>query len=271
MKNDIRLYEKMPVEVNHFPIRLLHMNESFLAPHWHEHIELIYMLNGECDFTCGKNTYPVKAHDLIVVNGNDIHFFENAENNPAEYYCIIISPEFFSDVVFKNVIFASHIKNDDCISDCFHAIYSEYREKKEGYDIALKGYASILFAHLIRNYKIASFNDSTYGSYMDNLERINKVISYIEENYPEKITAQILSEMTYLSEGYFYHYFKNTVGTSLNDYINKVRIKKAANMLKSTDASVTEIAASVGYGDINYFSRIFKKIMKVSPSGFRSR
>lgn len=42
-------------------------------------------------------------------------------------------------------------------------------------------------------------------------------------------------------------------------------------MLKSTDASVTEIAASVGYGDINYFSRIFKKIMKVSPSGFRSR
>ena len=106
MKNDIRLYEKMPVEVNHFPIRLLHMNESFLAPHWHEHIELIYMLNGECDFTCGKNTYPVKAHDLIVVNGNDIHFFENAENNPAEYYCIIISPEFFSDVVFKNVIFA---------------------------------------------------------------------------------------------------------------------------------------------------------------------
>ena len=63
---------------------------------------------------------------------------------------------------------------------------------------------------------------------------------------------------------------KKAVGKSATEYINEYRIEKASILLKNTDESVSRVATDVGYDDLNYFSRIFKRIMGMSPVKYRA-
>ena len=75
--------------------------------------------------------------------------------------------------------------------------------------------------------------------------------------------------MCFLSESYLCRFFKNAMGVSITSYINKIRVEKAAILLKNTDESVTDIAFNVGFSDLNYFSRTFKKIMNCTPKEYK--
>lgn len=271
MRNDIALYEKIPAENNSFPIRLFRGSTNYLPYHWHEHLEILYVLNGECDFFCGRKSFKIKKSDIIIVNGNELHHFENDITSPIEYYCIMINPDFFSDIKFENTIFISDIGNDKCAERYIKEAVFEQSRAADGYDLKIKALISLLIVHLMRNYKITDMSNSAYDTYTEKLRKLNAVLNFIDNNYAEKISAKELSELAYMSEGYFHHYFKKVVGLTLTDYINNLRIKKAANMIKNTNASITEIALSSGYSDINYFSRVFKKIMKLTPTEYKNK
>lgn len=65
--------------------------------------------------------------------------------------------------------------------------------------------------------------------------------------------------------------FKERIGQSLPSYLNSIRIKKAAELLKNPDLSITEIAYFVGFGSVEHFIRIFKEVYGVSPKEYRRR
>jgi two-component system response regulator YesN len=73
----------------------------------------------------------------------------------------------------------------------------------------------------------------------------------------------------HLSEGYFCQIFKEATGKSAMQYLHEIRVEKAEEMLRSTTATVSEIADCCGFTDPNYFSRIFKKIKGVTPGSLR--
>lgn len=98
-----------------------------------------------------------------------------------------------------------------------------------------------------------------------------QVISYIQEYYGEPITLDSLAEIFNFSAYHLSSLFKEYTGISPIDYLIRVRLEYATGLLTSTEASVGEIAASVGYKDVYYFSRIFKKRKGVSPAHFRTR
>lgn len=79
----------------------------------------------------------------------------------------------------------------------------------------------------------------------------------------------MLSGLVHLSEGYFCNVFKETMGMTATEYINGLRVKRAADLLTATDMSVTEAALCSGFSDLNYFSRVFKKQMGVTPNSVR--
>ncbi|KTD86706.1 AraC family transcriptional regulator [Paenibacillus etheri] len=98
-----------------------------------------------------------------------------------------------------------------------------------------------------------------------------QVITYIQEYYAEPITLDSLAEVFNFSAYHLSSLFKEYTGMSPIDYLIRFRLELATELLKSTDASVGEISASVGYKDVYYFSRIFKKRKGVSPAHFRTR
>ena len=100
-------------------------------------------------------------------------------------------------------------------------------------------------------------------------EALKSVLSYIDENYGNKIYIKDLASLMNLNEQYFSRFFKKTLGRTCVDYINDVRIRHAMKMLRTTDAPVLDIAYSCGFGNIGHFIQTFKKATGKKPLEYR--
>ncbi len=95
---------------------------------------------------------------------------------------------------------------------------------------------------------------------------------YISQNFSkETLSVKEISEYVYLSTSYVCTFFKNETGKTLNQYITDFRIEKAKQLLDDPRYRISNISSKVGYSDGNYFGKIFKKHIGVSPSEFRER
>jgi len=74
-----------------------------------------------------------------------------------------------------------------------------------------------------------------------------------------------------MNPSYLSYFFKEQTGENFIDYLNKVRIEKAKELLKDSSMSLSEIASQVGYSNAGYFNRIFKKIVGITPGQYRNR
>lgn len=109
-----------------------------------------------------------------------------------------------------------------------------------------------------------------YAKKSDNAKGvIRKACDYIELNYASDLSLDEVALHAGVSPHYLSKLFKKETGTGFVDYLTDVRLKEARELLETSDKSVKEIGALVGYPDQNYFSRIFKKQMKVSPTDYK--
>lgn len=100
-------------------------------------------------------------------------------------------------------------------------------------------------------------------------DTIEKIRIYIGRNYQKNLTQEFISCLFYLNRSYLSHLFKEKTGQKFVDYLNSVRIEKAKELLRSSDRKMYQIAKSVGYDNVKYFFRIFKKIEGVTPEQYR--
>jgi len=100
-------------------------------------------------------------------------------------------------------------------------------------------------------------------------ERINKVLSHIDFHLDEKQDLNSLAEMAFLSKFHFHRIMSSYLGESLAVYINRIKLEKAAILLKYSDNSVEKIAYTIGYETPTSFAKSFKKAFKVSPTNFK--
>lgn len=98
---------------------------------------------------------------------------------------------------------------------------------------------------------------------------VQKVINHINLNLDSQLSLKMLAEMCFISPSYLSNLFKQETGFTLTDYINTQRVQRAAYRLQTTSSSISTIAESVGILDVNYFTKIFKKIMGVTPTQYR--
>lgn len=94
-------------------------------------------------------------------------------------------------------------------------------------------------------------------------------IEYIHQHYQEDLNLNKLAEMEHYNVNYYSEWFKKQVGVNPKDYIQKLRIDQAKELLASTKYSITEIASQVGYQHSSSFCRVFKMLEAVSPTEFR--
>ena len=101
------------------------------------------------------------------------------------------------------------------------------------------------------------------------IENLKKVLSYINENYSSPIRLDELSSLVNLSTQYFCRYFKENIGKTATEYINEIRIEKAAASLLETNDKIITIAQDAGFDNIGYFIRRFRQAKGVTPSEYR--
>ena len=98
---------------------------------------------------------------------------------------------------------------------------------------------------------------------------ISLVKSFLDEHYSEKLSLESVASHFFIDKHYLARLFKEQYGVTLVTYLQQVRITHAKRMLRFTDKSIEEIGLECGIGELNYFSRVFKKLEGVSPSEFR--
>ena len=98
---------------------------------------------------------------------------------------------------------------------------------------------------------------------------IEKTITYINENYSEDLTREDIAAYIGISPNYLGKHFKSYTGQKIGDYINSLRITKAAERLKDTSENVTEIAYAVGFSSLRSFYRVFQKHMNITAKEYR--
>ena len=266
--NNTTLYEKIPSLENNFAVKIRHYKTTKpLIPHWHEHLEMFYALSGECCFFCDGRPFSVKKGELVVVNPAEIHSFNVTDG--VEYISILIYPDFFKDIVFDGVLISNHIPYDGYIVGCLGEIQSEMNSEQAGSDMMLKSHTYRLMAYLLRNYTSTIISEREHAARVAKLARLNTVIEHISTNYSYTITTRDLAAMCFLSEEHFCRFFKGAMGKSVTEYVNGYRVEKATVLLKNTSDNISEIAREVGFEDLNYFSRVFKRIMGISPGKYR--
>lgn len=127
----------------------------------------------------------------------------------------------------------------------------------------------ILIAKLCTIY--ANRNASNQKSRNDEDLALMRAISYIHENYGERISISDLAHETHLSKSSFLRKFISVCNMPPNEYIIQKRLEVAITLLKNTDIPLGEIAERVGFYDFSHFSRTFKRLKGITPSEYRKK
>lgn len=265
---DIKFYERVSPIKNNFQVKFMEMkNKTGLTPHWHEHLEMLYFLEGQCRCYCDGKRSDVYVGDLLVINSTEIHTFTT--DKPVTFYCVLTSPSFWEDIRFSDVILKNRIPADPFVKECMEGIRDNARSNALESDMLVKSYNYRLLAYLVKNYRETDIDKNRLDS--DKCAQLDKIFSYIGKHFNEKLTTSQLASMCYLSEGYFCRFFKKATGRTVAEYITEVRVEKASVMLRSTDSTIADIAFNTGFDDANYFARVFRKTTGFSPSCYRKK
>lgn len=284
---DISLHEVPCGHNNIFPV-IIDLQKydkpgSVFKEHWHEHIEFLYVQSGQGVFECNHVPYNVKSGDLILVNSSELHCGYSISNEIA-YYCIIVDPAFmqssllsvsdvkyFTHITQNLILFNNRIEGDSELIECIRMITVEFEKREIGYELSVKAYLDRILVLLIRRHLQAMLSPMDNISRKNEIERLSSVFTHIEDNYQEEISGRELARMASISLYHFSRLFKKVTSMTITQYVNSVRIRHAAEILCDSDMNITETALAAGFNDANYFTRIFKKYMGVSPTTFKSQ
>lgn len=223
--------------------------------HSHPYIEMIFFLEGKMKLTAAGSNLNASMYDTLVYPANCIHQDgKNLEMN-CEIICLWVDiPELKLDKIIL-----MHERNRN-IRDLFLFVYNEqHRENPMPYMIedALK----LLLMTILRDQSEIPEGEQFLG----------QVIQYIDRHYNEKITLEQLAKRTHISKSYLTRRFRQFTGETIVNYINKLRVQYAREMLVNSEKNITEIAWAVGFDSPKYFHRVFKKETGESPAAFRRR
>ncbi|KWX86291.1 hypothetical protein AMQ83_19745 [Paenibacillus riograndensis] len=98
-----------------------------------------------------------------------------------------------------------------------------------------------------------------------------EIVKYIEQNYPSDLSLQEVAGKFYVSREYISRKFKQEYGINFSDYIGSVRIEKAKLLLQNPNLKLSQISEMVGFHDVKYFSKVFKKQAGLSPKDYRAQ
>ena len=154
-------------------------------------------------------------------------------------------------------------ENHEIYLDLFTRLEKEWIYKKPGYLARCKSMLYGIIA-LLQQYQYSQQVPATLQN------RIRKAVAYLEDHYADDtLSIGLLARQCGMSEAYFRRCFREIYALSPLQYINMIRLNRAKDLLNAGSLPIGEIAGQVGFGDIYYFSKAFKREAGCSPSDYR--
>lgn len=267
----MELYQKIAMDDLEFPAYVciddFEKEGQYFFLHWHEHLELHYVLEGNPIFHIGQREEQLhtKPGDLVIVNSNKLHVGFCNGKRVRVLVTIFDLADFSKELKGQGFVFQSLVQGDTSVGKFMDALWEECCQEQIGYQLGRKGILMQLVTYLIRNYATEQLDKRESVRRKKQLQLLSTTIKYVEEHYAETISTSQLAQLVSLSESRFNHLFKENMGVSPTQYINGVRLQKAMMLLQRGEITVSEVSAAVGFGDYNYFGRMFRRYFGCTP------
>ena len=245
--------------------------------HQHSYFELIYVLQGSAIRKMTDAQIPVSAGDYYVSNPLSAHGYEDTQE--FEIISCLFLPE-TCDTALKdcpsisgllsNKILRFGVAVDMPIADrvfhdtdgsvrrLFKKMEQEYADQATGYEEMLRCYLIEALVRAVRACETLSSHDA-----------VTATMEYLKAHYKEPLSLAVLSPLVGYTPQYLSSLFSRTVGISIQEFLQRLRIEEACKLLAQTQLPTAEIAAAVGYQDTRHFSKLFRRFQGISPKEYR--
>lgn len=245
--------------------------ETF-GPHKHLRIEINYVKKGNCVLHLENESISFAENEMMIICSNVEHTFE-AGSEDTTLMQLEFLPEIFSRfnpvgheeeselapvTIFSEENRLIKIVNNVRIMRSVQRIVNEMNQKNKYYEYLVVMYYAELLILIYRYLDEAYLPICTHDS-------LKKAISYIRLNYQTEISITDVATYTGIGERYLRKLFSQYLNLSPLDYLNQIRINKSIELLRNTELSIKEICFMCGFQSPQYFSRIFKQHMGISP------
>lgn len=255
-----------------FPMKLFYQRLGHTPRHWHHSIEILFVLSGEMDVTIENETSHLKEDDLIVINPNCIH-----ETHGSDCILIVLQMKL-------SMFHLDWLNADNFFFDC----NSAHSEDKSAFHPLKKIIARMIHINsmpdqqnLLINYSYAFSlihelcffsskpEEKKNSRSKKNMERLNSIVSYLEEHYAENLSLTSVAEQEYLTPTYLSHFFQDNMGISFSNYLTKIRLEHSLKDLLYNDYTMDQIAENNGFPNARSYAKLFSKEYKMLPSVYR--
>lgn len=259
-----------------------------IKAHSHSYIEILYCLSGVHEAMLNWKPYQFGPGDMVLINSREIHQVRCISEERSCYLVLRFEPELLYSIYpntfeikymlpfitnktpTQKVFSAAEIK-DTFIPTAFDELLTDYETQPYCYELALHTNIYRIFLWILRYWHKKGIVVDNIIDDVGLMKRFQSVLDYMYKHYAEDLTVSELAERYHLSYSYFSRMFKKIVGQNFREYLNYIRIKKAEQLLVTTDLNITEIAMEIGFSSSSYFVQQFKEHKKVSPRQFRKK
>lgn len=244
--------------------------------HFHQDIELLYVLQGTLDVLVEQKTSHMKREDVLIINANRQHHLSS--NEDVMYVKLTMLYDLLSDVQGDlNVTFLCD--STDHEDEAYKGLRRLIQKLLAHYTAThqeTRNFRHISLCYQIMDYICSHFQLTKKQSIMDAEtdkydERLQQINNYIRSNYRSPISLKDLADQMYLSDGYLSRFFKRNYGMSFGEYLTRVRLHHAVDELLYTDIPITRIIYDNGFTSIAIFNKAFKNEYGETPSQVRKR
>ena len=241
---------------NHYTKRLNHTDNL-----------VIFCFDGVGQFITPSCQGMIKKGDAFFLPKGMEHQYKSSTKEPWSIYWVHINGHLFEQFMdfigINKTNLILKVSNQESLIDEFEQLLAT---RNKSYQLN----SFILAANIIKKmFALFTVNSSVEPEQLRQDFNLSKVTGFMEENISQKINLQEIADSLKLSKFYFAKKFLQHTGVSPIRYFLELKIKHACKLLDESNISVKDVALKIGYDDPYYFSRLFKKIMGLSPTQYR--
>ena len=271
-----------------YPVTLSQMYLKLIRWHWHPEIELICVMEGRVEAFVDEESIILEPGQGILVNQNVLHAFHRVENHEAVFFSVVFHPAMifgygsasmsvkYLNPIINNtgmnyVILDEKDSNTCSIIESMKQIRDSYLKAEFGYELVCKASLCHLWHSLLKLPRKETPSVVKSKRIVNDEQRIKEAILYIEEHFAEPITLDDIADSIHISKSECCRCFQRVLRVTPFEYLLKYRIFYATKLIQRQDpaaASISNLAITVGFGNISYFNKVFKRFLHMTPSEY---
>ncbi|MBQ1352657.1 MAG: helix-turn-helix transcriptional regulator [Firmicutes bacterium] len=265
------------------PVNVITANIKEYPIHFHDEIEVVFVLSGSISLRVGYYDYDLEQGDVFIINDKEMHSYTHHDEDNM-VMMLHLDPSYFSRYYedLRNTFFITDTedKNDrslNVLKSLLAHIMMEILQKGVGYEQKVIENTHNLIACLMSDFQFFSVEGDKFVNQPRKrgnkilASRLSRITNYIYDNYSRKLTLNEIAENEHLSIYYLSHVIKEATGLSFQDLLSFIRVEQSEHLLLGTDKKMGAIAHATGFSAVRYYIKHFERWFGMTPQEYRKK